>query len=71
MSKTDDEANLVWNRAAMKHRGPAPRVGDESLSAVLLVHGLVMNGGVFHAVGSVTAEELRANCARYRFFGFE
>lgn len=50
--------------------GSSPREGDRALSALLLVHGLVMNGGVFHAVEAVTEAELRASCAAFKYFGF-
>jgi len=60
----------VWNRAAIQAGGPSPREGDLALSALLLVHGLVMNGGVCHALEVVTEAELRASCAGLRYFGF-
>jgi hypothetical protein len=40
------------------------------LSALLLAHGLVMNGGVVHAVGVLDEDQLRAACAGYSYFGF-
>ncbi len=55
----------------MQSGGASPREGDAALSAVLLVHGLVMNGGVFHAVQAVTKDELRAACAGFCYFGFD
>lgn len=60
----------VWNRAAMLSGGSSPREGDIALSALLRVHGLVMNGGVFHALEVVAEDELRASCAGFRYFGF-
>jgi hypothetical protein len=66
---TKDEI-AVWNRAAMQAGGPSPREGDRMLSALLLVHGLVMNGGVMHGVQAVMETELQAACAGYRYFGF-
>ncbi len=60
----------VWNRAAMHSGGSSPREGDRALSAVLRVHGLVMNGGVFHALEVVSEAELRASCAGFGYFGF-
>jgi hypothetical protein len=54
----------------MHQGGPSPREGNLALSALLLVHGLVMNGGVFHAVEAVSDEELRSACAGFRYFGF-
>jgi hypothetical protein len=60
---------IVWNRAALEAGGPSPRKGDVALSAMLLIHGLIMNGGVFHAIESVGPAELRAANTGYRFFG--
>ena len=59
------------NRAAMESGGASPREGDVALSAPLLVHGLVINGGVFHAVQAVTKDELRTACAGFHYFGFD
>lgn len=59
----------VWNRAALHSGGPSPREGDLALSSLLRVHGLVMNGGVVHAVEVATEAELRASCAGFRYLG--
>ena len=64
-------ADLVWNRAALDSGGPNPRGGDQALAALLLAHGLVMNGGVRHACSSLDPGELHAAVSGYRFFGFE
>ena len=64
-------ADLVWNRAALDSGGSNPRDGDQALAALLLAHGLVMNGGVRHACSSLGPEELHAAVSGYRFFGFE
>jgi hypothetical protein len=61
---------VVWNRAAMRSGGPSPREGNVALSALLCVHGLIMNGGVRHAMKAVTKAELHASCAGFRYFGF-
>ncbi len=63
------DADLVWNRAALDRGGPAPRDGDVALAALLLAHGLAMNGGVLHAVEALTPSQLQAACAGYRYFG--
>jgi hypothetical protein len=42
---------------------------DEMASAVWIAHGLVMNGGVLHAVEVLAPEELRIATAGYRHFG--
>ncbi len=61
------EADKIWNRACSEDR---VRVlpGDRALADLLLAHGLVMNGGVLHAVECMTAEELFDAEAGYRFF---
>ena len=63
------DADRVWNRAAMEGGGDSPRAGDRALSALLLVHGMVMNGGVHHALESVDPTELAAGADGYAFFG--
>ena len=62
-------ADQVWNRAALELGGHAPLTGDRALASLLLVHGLVMNGGVHHAIESVKAEELAAAADGFAFFG--
>jgi len=64
------KADLVWNRAATDHGGSKPREGDRALSALLLAHGLVMNGGVEHAIECLSEAELEAACEGFVFFGF-
>jgi len=63
------EPGVIWNRAALESGGSSPREGDRALAALLLAHGLVMNGGVAHAAGVLSAEQLLAAISGYRFFG--
>jgi hypothetical protein len=67
-------ADRVWNRAALAKGGAAPRDGDRALASMVLAHSLAMNGGVLHAVESLTTHEpdefIRARDG-YVFFGFE
>jgi hypothetical protein len=63
------EADLVWNRAAMQGGGSAAREGDLALAALLLTHGRICNGGVWHAVDSLSPDELAAASDAYGFFG--
>jgi|GEM_PF-1034655 len=65
------EADRVWNRAALEGGGKEPREGDKALAALLLAHGLVMNGGVEHAIDALDAHELEAAATGFRFFSFE
>jgi hypothetical protein len=63
------EADQVWNRAALESGGQTPLEGDRALSDLLLVHGLIMNGGVEHALQAVTSTELCAAIKGFRYFG--
>ena len=64
-------ADRVWNRAALEAGGDSPGLGDRALASLLLVHGLVMNGGVHHAIECVEPTELVAAVDGYAFFGFD
>lgn len=59
--------DLIWNRAALESGGPAPRAGDAALAAALAVHGLVMNGGVHHAIQVLAGSELQGAIKAFRF----
>ena len=62
------EHDRVWNRAAMDDGGEAPRAGDRALADLLYAHGMVMNGGVHHALEVLTRDELNAAIAGFRYF---
>jgi hypothetical protein len=64
-------ADRVWNRAALDAGGSAPHEGDRALAALLLAHGMIMNGGVDHAVDALSADELSAAVRGYKFFGLD
>ena len=49
------DVEQVWNRACSTHPGTGP--GDRHLRALLDVHGMLMNGGVDHAVDVNTVEQ--------------
>ena len=66
----DSLADQIWNRAALQKGGPSARDGDQALAALLLAHGRIMNGGVHHALESLSGEELAAAKRGYAFFGF-
>jgi len=64
------EADKIWNRAC----GEDPLralPGDRALTDLRQAHGLTMNGGVLHAVECLTAENLSAAEAGFRFYGFD
>jgi hypothetical protein len=59
----------IWNRAALERGGPSPLEGDRALAAMLFAHGLVMNGGVVHALEVLDPNERSHAIAGYRYFG--
>ena len=64
------DADMIWNRAC----GEDPlRVlpGDRALTDLLRAHGLVMNGGVLHAIECMSAQELSDAEAGYRYYGLD
>src|SRR5262245_48266251 len=64
------DADMIWNRAC----GEDPLrslPGDRALADLLRAHSLAMNGGVLHAVECLTASELSAAEAGYRFYGLD
>lgn len=67
LSQTD----AIWNRAALESGGNAARAGDRALADLLLAHGMVMNGGIGHAVEALSLEEFSAAVSGFRFFGFD
>ncbi len=62
-------ADRIWNRACGSNK-LRTLPGDRALVDLLMAHGLVMNGGVLHAVETLPAEELSAAEAGYKFYGF-
>jgi hypothetical protein len=62
---------VTWDRAATDFFGPNPGAGDRAAGAMLLAHGLIMNGGVLNAVEVMSHAQLEAAKAGYRFFGFD
>ena len=59
----------IWNRACIGAGGATPAVGDQALASVLLAHGLAMNGGVTHALESLSRADILAAVAGFEFFG--
>ena len=62
-------AEKVWNRAALESGGDSPGPGDRALASLLTFHGLVMNGGVHHALECLEPADLLAAADGYSFFG--
>ena len=49
------DQSRVWNRAALDAGGEAPLQGDAALAALLALHGMIMNGGIDHALEALDA----------------
>lgn len=64
-----DDADLVWNRAAMEAGGGEPRRGDTALASALSVHNLAMSAGLLGGIERATTEQLDAADAGYRWLG--
>ena len=60
----------VWNRACDSLSQEPLRLGDHALKDMLRAHGLICNGGVFHAFDVLTREQIEAAKSGYRFYGF-
>jgi hypothetical protein len=64
------KAEMIWNRACAED--PLRSLpGDRALADLLRAHGLVMNGGVLHALECLTANELSDAELGYRFYGLD
>jgi hypothetical protein len=64
------QADMIWNRAC--GRDPVRSFpGDRALADMLRAHGLIMNGGVLHAIECLTASELCDAEAGYCFYGLD
>lgn len=62
--------DAIWNRASLDSGGPCPRAGDRALASLLLAHGLIMNGGLVHALDSLTQSEIASAIAGFEYFVF-
>jgi hypothetical protein len=64
------EAQMIWNRACGEDALRA-LPGDRALADLQRAHGLVMNGGVLHAVDCLPGDQLSDAEAGYRFYGLD
>jgi hypothetical protein len=64
-------ADQIWNRAAMEGGGRAPEEGDAALASLLRFHSLAMSGGVLDTVERLSADEVHAAVAGFRWFGLD
>ena len=63
-----EDADEVRDRACDPF-APISRPGDDALAAVLLCHGMAMNGGLLHAVEGLEPDQLERAVAGHRFLG--
>lgn len=66
MSSEDE----VWNRACDPF-APFTHPGDAGLAAVLLCHGMAMNGGLLHAVQGLDQDQRERAVAGFRLLGLD
>ena len=63
----DRVVEVISERALNAWGRPGTRPGDTALSAVMPVHGMIMNGGMFHARDVLSGEQLAAGVAGLRY----
>ena len=63
------DSDRVWNRACLELGGANPMEGDVALTAMVLLHGLAMNGGLLDAVEGMSEAEVMRAVAGFRYFG--
>ncbi|MGY2129720.1 hypothetical protein [Blastococcus sp. SYSU DS0617] len=66
MSSEDE----IWNRACDPN-GPFTHPGDAALAAVLMCHGMAMNGGLLHAVQGLEVDQRERVVAGFRLLGLD
>jgi len=66
---TIDPRTTIWNRAAMSAGGATPGFGDQALSAVVRFHGMLMNGGIDHALDVLTDPDIQAAAEGFHYLG--
>ncbi|NEK86070.1 hypothetical protein GCU60_09910 [Blastococcus saxobsidens] len=60
----------IWNRACDPF-APFTHPGDAALAAVLLCHGMAMNGGLLHAVEGLEPDQRERAVAGFRLLGLD
>lgn len=67
---SDRDADEIWNRACDPSLS-STHPGDAALVAVLLCHGMAMNGGLLHAVQGLEPDERERAVAGFRLLGLD
>ncbi|MDE1147754.1 MAG: hypothetical protein PW843_14220 [Azospirillaceae bacterium] len=62
------KARAIWFRAAESELASF-KPGDWALDLMMEFHGLIMNGGVFHAIEHYEPDEVEDALAAYQYFG--
>lgn len=65
-----EDADEVWDRACDPF-APFSHPGDAALAAVLLCHGMAVNGGLLHAVEGLEPDQRARAVAGFRLFGLD
>src|SRR4051812_4869485 len=50
---------------------PELKEGDRALGALLILHGRIMNGGVYHGVIEASSDKVEAGLGGYDYFGLD
>jgi hypothetical protein len=66
-------ADKIWNRACGYYPSPVTDLheGDLALRALLSLHGLTINGGVFHPFDVLSQDEIAEAVRAYRYYGLD
>ena len=67
---SEPDADEIWNRACDPFL-PFTHPGDAALAAVLLCHGMAMNGGLLHAVQGLEPDQRERAAAGFRLLGLD
>ena len=67
---SEPDADEIWNRACDPFL-PFTHPGDAALAAVLLCHGMAMNGGLLHAVQGLEPDQRERAADGFRLLGLD
>ena len=70
MSEELSAADAIWDRSTDPD-APTTHPGDAALVAVLLCHGMAMNGGLLHACQGLEPDQRERAVAGYRLLGLD
>lgn len=63
------QQDQIWKRAAMNGGGTRPGKADIALASLLRMHGMIMSGGIEHALAALSPQQFKAGVEGYRYFG--